>query len=325
MTMKQGFSLLELVVGIAISAIVTTLLYSIFSTIIQWSDYGAVTIDTDIRTAVFLHQFQKDVTGMFLPVQAIAENKAEQEDSKEKKDKPKLLERACYSENKGSILSLFTFISNNPTRLSTTGQSSSSDKKSIAGYPYISRITYTVEQMAKGKDSYTIKRQESPQLEVPTDQAKQKDTIRGYEIIDNVKAISLSFMRPKSTSEPKKTEPNTQKKNPTESVEYESFSTWPPPKETMIDLPHMISMNLTIWNEQQNTERSVLVHIPAFVLSQLYPLEEEEDTTKPIEPTPEDVPRNNTSPTIPTVIQILSPEKPNLPGDPNQPSTGEVR
>lgn len=273
--MKHGFSLLELIVGIALSSIVTSLLYTSFSNILHWSEYGSSAIDLDTRVSVFLHQFEKDVTGMFIPMQALPEPEEEKDkkDSKEKKQQHRLLEKPCCIENKNNMLSMFTCITDNPMTLYSAPQSSSRELPA-AGVPYISRVVYTVYKDKEKKDTYSIQRQESATLELQPYLTKDKDRIRGYEIIDNVKSITVSCMRPKNESEsPKKDD---KKKKEKQKFEYESFSTWPPDAKEPLDLPHMVTVTLTVWDERHENEHTMEAHVPTFVLAQLYPLEEVE-------------------------------------------------
>jgi prepilin-type N-terminal cleavage/methylation domain-containing protein len=160
MQKANGFSLIEVVIGIAISSIISIILFQSFS-----QTYKTIkTIDNmifmDRRVCVLQNQLDKDITTIFIPEQLNHEK----------------LERYFYSQNNQKQLKEFTFITTNVLQVY---QSAS---------PRIVRVTYQLRENKKDSNEYSLFRKESTNLVF----GAEKDAIE-YELTDYIKDFSIEF------------------------------------------------------------------------------------------------------------------------------------
>ena len=70
--MRAGFTLIELIIALFFSSIIMSILFSSFRQINNIALLAEDLIDMDVRQQTFANQFQKDISGAFVPVQGIA-------------------------------------------------------------------------------------------------------------------------------------------------------------------------------------------------------------------------------------------------------------
>jgi prepilin-type N-terminal cleavage/methylation domain-containing protein len=249
--MKKAFTLIEILIATAIASLLaTSLFYAYYQTnkmVTFTSDY----IDF-FNTAILVdRQFTKDVSGAFIPVQAVKVKKAKQQEQKaeQKTDQKKqneseeqpLLKDPFVSKGKDQ-LQLFSCITNNPMRIYW-------GKKSGGPQPAIARVVYTLQedkQAPKNKPRFALYRQEGIELALAP-YTKKESVIERYLIADNIKECTLTFF---VIDEKEK-----------EGREIIEFSEWRVGKDekdlrSKVKVPNAVRLDLTLWNKAQTRERS---------------------------------------------------------------------
>ncbi len=272
--MRSGFTLLEVLIATAIASLLTTALFFSYDQINNVVRY--VTDTTDLYESAILveQQISKDISGAFIPVQAIEDPEPEktkknpadakamagrQEDGKtteplEKKESKKrvVLKDPFISKNAGKNLSMFTFITANPMRVYW-------GKKTGEPKPSIARIVYTLEankESDKKSPRYELYRQEGKELELAP-YTKKESSIQKYLIADNITACSLTFVVADEQGEQgkegeKKGKDEQQSKS--KDIEIKEFNDWVIGKDkkdvrARLKIPDEVSMKITIADE----------------------------------------------------------------------------
>ena len=222
--MKAGFTLIELVLAFAFSSILLTLLFTSFNQINRTVVTTEDLIEMNTRLNLFQNQFQKDISGAFVPVQGLPEKKEEAPKNdieqkkekpptptKDKKEKPKPLKEVFYSANKSDQLNELTFISNNPVRVYEYA-------KNTPPKPRIVRVVYRLIADKDKKGSYKLMRQEGTQLDFASYKPNASKPIRAFELVENIKSFNIEYQAPIPKKEEKKDEKAAQ---PTQAKEKE--------------------------------------------------------------------------------------------------------
>lgn len=224
--MKKGFTLIELVIAVAISAIISTALYMLlYQTQRTVSTVLNITSD-DATRLVMYQQLFRDITGAFAPPESwprsVAQQPLKQQEpnsadtkkqespdqnkSQEKKDlqqseqKQKITEQPPDINNvfvytaKSSMLSNLTFISHNPLSVYNDPEQATSVVRAV-------RIMYSLKPDINDPDSLILMRQESSNLDAKKFQDTKK--IRAYELARGIRNISAQFIYEPSTQEEK--------------------------------------------------------------------------------------------------------------------------
>lgn len=251
---KPGVTLIELVLGIALSSIIITLLYNLFLVTTRGIDIAEPFLENDLRSALIYRQLQKELDGVFIPFQA----EALQTDSAQKKGegpKPqsaeKPIDKVFYSINKDNSLAVLSFITNNPIR--TYYDPSKGTPK-----PAIVRVVYRLKPTEK--NGFALIRQESPLLAFDDFAPEGPKQIRGYELANNIKNISMEYTFP--VPEKKENAVRYEKRNEWRFEEWKQKEQEKAPPKT----PKYATMTLTLW-DQEHRQESIIVfnfEIPTF-------------------------------------------------------------
>jgi len=204
--MKPGFTLLELIIVLALAGIIGTALFSSLFFFNQGSGIANQLISIDSKAALVQNQFDKDISGAFIPYYFIKKKESDKsaekkETSSEKTEKKSSkseearrrsksederkrflpLENAFVMKQKDGVVSVLSFITSNP--LAVYG----------AKTPRIVRVVYRlVPDRAKREEqqSFRLFRQELQQLEfTPPDEVKAQ----GMLMVNGVKSLKLEF------------------------------------------------------------------------------------------------------------------------------------
>ena len=288
--MKQGFTLIELLVVTAIAAVISSLLLSALGQMNRGQAVTDNTINVAERIAIFAQQIEKDLVGAFIPTQAEKkeDGKAEEvevqvpadkdktpEKQAAKKDEPaeqagnkkekKPIEKIFYSTNKDGMLDTLTFITNNPLVVFVAADVGEVKPKAV-------RVQYTLRPEPETKDSYTLFRQESNELDL----AEYKN-VRPYELIGGVKKCSVKFIaRIEKKQEKKKDEKAQEQEKQKIEYEYKEMTEWVSEqkkegakesgKEGEKDkqqefprIPYKVEIKLTLWDQQYNKEKDFIL------------------------------------------------------------------
>lgn len=291
--MKHGFTLLEVLIATAIASILTVTLFFSFN---QIQNSVVKTNDTvDLLNAALLVDYvlQKDVSGAFIPVQAIPpkeqkkpadqkaqepgkenpdqkkpqEKKPEQAEKKEDESKSKvpLLKDPFMSKNKGEHMQMLTFITANPMRV-FWGEKTGEPKPSCV------RVVYTLEEKKdrkKKKPLYTLYRQEGIKLDLGL-YTKQDPEFERYMIADNIVACNLTFIvaveKEKEQEEEKKDQkPKEPEKKEKPEIEIKEFKDWTYKEEkdvrTRLMVPDTVVMKLTLTTAGGTREESFVLRV----------------------------------------------------------------
>lgn len=157
---SKGFTIIELIIGIAISSIISIILFQSFSQTYKTINTIDNMIFMDRRISVLQNQLDKDTTAIFIPKQLNYEK----------------LERYFYSQNNQKNLKEWTFITTNSLQIYQ------------ATSPRIVRVTYQLRENKKAQNEYLLFRKESTNLAY----GAEKDAIE-YELVDFIKDFSLEF------------------------------------------------------------------------------------------------------------------------------------
>lgn len=174
--MKSGFILLDVLLSLAISGLLSGILFVSVNQITQSSRSLDDVMSVHARADLVIRQLERDIAGVMVPHVEI--------------------KKVFFSSMKDNVFELVTFITNNP--LQQPLQSGTSAVK-------IARIIYRlVPDTTIGKKlpkQYILTRQESTDLNydlLVQDKEKQEHTSRAYEVIDGIHAFSLSYKAHKS-------------------------------------------------------------------------------------------------------------------------------
>jgi prepilin-type N-terminal cleavage/methylation domain-containing protein len=247
--MRPGVTLLELVAALAIASIMSVMLYQGLNQSYKAVRTIDVLVDAHSELALFFDRFYKDISGAFVPVQAIsAQEKGRKEieekgaqagkpqESKidaaksseagkvegEEKQKPLkdifVLEEMKISGEARASRSSFTFITANP--LTIYGEA----------IPRIVRVLYVVEADKKKSGLWNLVRYESTELDNAVFKDKQsKGAIKGYAVLHNIEKFTIecsAFKEVKQEGKESTQEKKTQDKKEPEKKELERFSKW---------------------------------------------------------------------------------------------------
>jgi hypothetical protein len=288
---RSGFTLIEFILALLFSAIILTTLFTSFFQLTRSTSIAEDVIDVDTRIAVITHQLEKDLSGCFVPIQALMQEpkkeekkaeeaeavkkekaqekkKAEEAGKEKEKEKVKIkqLKDVFYSANKNEFLNELTFITNNPMRVYEHA-------KNAFVKPRIVRVVYRLIPHKEKKDIFILLRQEGAELDFGA--YKKEGKIRSYEIADNIKSIKIEFKIPKiEEKEKKETEaqkpPAKEEKKP---IVYETLKEWrsneiQEKKKNQSLLPHFITITITLWDNEHEQERSVQLNISLVAFGQ---------------------------------------------------------
>ncbi len=261
--MKQGFMLIELIIATLIASMVAgVLLAALFQSGRVQTSVDTI-IDLSVRVGVVSNQLEKDLSGVFIPVQAqekkqvlntpkVSSEKQEIQKEVEKKA-PKPIEKIFYSTNKNGQLDTLTFITNNPLAVYV-------GKDVGVVKPKVVRVQYSLKPENEKKDSYALFRQESMELDV-----ENYKNVTPYEVIGGIKKCTMTF-----TARIEKKDDKAE--NPKISYEYKTLNEWTSEQKKEEDkeksgfprIPYQVEMKLLLWDKQDKKDKefTIVCEIP---------------------------------------------------------------
>jgi len=302
LSIKKGFTLVEILIAMAIASFVIGLLFNGIFQANNMMKKNDSRIDMTQRAALVLHQFQKDIMGSFVPLEAQPkEKKAETTDSKstttasnpsqqpkktpsKKKKDTKPLTKIFYGTTKNKNLDLLTFITNNILEIYW------SDRAGKAR-PKIARVVYRLVKDKNEKDSYTLLRQESSKLDFDAFKLDTTKKIRAYELISGIKELSVQYMVQEEKKEDKEKasqneEPSEDKTNKQqEPKKFKTSKIWDLEKEKKEDkedkpekrkVPNYVLIKIVLWDDVKESTETFNTTIP--ILPDFSPIIPEPDT-----------------------------------------------
>lgn len=173
--MKHGFTLIELMLGFGISALLMTLLFQNFSVINRVVRRADDLIDVDMISATLYNQLERDLSGACVLPQKQASSQ-EKTNAENKKEDP------FVAKTKDGMFELLTFMTVNPLQVYPFA-------KNVKPQPRVARVAYILEPQGSKKNRYTLVRKES------TENLEYKDfkSIRGFELARNIVGFKVTF------------------------------------------------------------------------------------------------------------------------------------
>jgi prepilin-type N-terminal cleavage/methylation domain-containing protein len=315
---KNGFALLEILIAIAISALVSTILFESFNQLNRSVQSLDNTIDEHTKATLIAWYMTKDISGAFIPPRVIQERTKKPDSAKptssagqapkepEKKEPEiKPLTHIFYAlANNEKNLQLLTCITNNPLHVywsESTG----------AAKPNIVRVAYKLKPQGPVRGwkqpSFVLVRQESLNLDFNAFKEDSDHNIREYEVATGIKQLTATFLSappppapakqtPGQAVDQNKQAPDKNKKDAdkkSKPIEYKSFEQWDKEqqkseekeKEPEPIIPHFVNLSIVLWGNLQKTEKQFSVTIPIYPDVQYLP-QKSSAQTPPATPNP---------------------------------------
>ncbi len=288
--MPRGFSLLELVITLFISSLLSLLLFNVLNqSTVLLRRIESITA-TDIPVITCYDRLERDITGAFIPSigdpdtgdKAFAKQLKEAEEQEEKQQEeqkkqeakkitqPKTpvkqvslqdiqVKKVFVYEEKNNNLSLFTFITCNPA----------------IGYhqvkPRMARVLYTLTYERDSK-TYTLKRTESEKLGLKSAESDG----RQYTLLRNIVSLRFEFLAPKTEEKKEQFSQETQNKSENQQTAppLVTYTSWPikissegtdkENKKIGQDLPQFVKILLTFREPVDQGEKKYEFLFPIF-------------------------------------------------------------
>ena len=298
--MKPGYILLEILIALALGAFIGTAVFTSYYQANMAYKQANRTVDFDSRACIVQHQFERDISGAFVPfvvesqkqtttaVRVKATTKkgtaTAQAAKKETEQKEKPLEKAFFSKNDGKSFSLLTCVTSNP--LTVYGKP----------HPRVARVVYYLipEKVRRGQpESFRLMRDEPKKLEF---QEPREGTTSGHELARGIKELSVEYtVRPVEKKEKEKKDagkaaqkkPETKKQTSVEKKEkkkpdYKTFPVWSKNqiKEANRNIPQFVTMKISLWDQQKKRTRKFTFKT-AIVADDIAPEPKKKTETKP--------------------------------------------
>lgn len=208
-----GFTLIEVLIAVAISAILAGMLYRIVGQAQRLLGSVERTASLDTRIALFHERFGLDITGAFIPGKS-----------------PKPLDKIFFSENDGTNLKKLTCITCNPMQVYGKGE---------LYRPRIARVTYEVRASTQFPGALTLYRKESTALAC----CDKEGRAREYELVDNIKSLAITYQ----VLEPKENKWESFDYWSTDEQEQSDKN------KNVIRIPQYALVTITLWADTQQT------------------------------------------------------------------------
>jgi prepilin-type N-terminal cleavage/methylation domain-containing protein len=257
--MRAGFTLIELLFALAFSGVMISTLFVAFFQMNRTLLVAEDIIDFDTRISIMQNQLQKDVGGVFVPIQALLVQKKEAPIEEKKKaaaqkEPKKVLKDVFLSINTADQLTELTFITNNPVRVYAFA-------KNVKVAPRIVRVVYRLVAEKGKKDSYTLMWQEGTELDLNAYKSGVSKPIRAYALATHIKSIAVEFKAPKEKEEIK-TPQKKQLQMQEEPIEFITSKEWrfdhlQKEKKIKIPIPQWVTFKIVLWDNQHESEREV--------------------------------------------------------------------
>jgi len=268
--MKQGFSLIEISIGLFLSSLIGTALYNAFFVTNRVVLIADNFIATDIRAALVENQFDKDFAGIVIPdetdlAQTATKKKPTpgKEEKKQSEPKPepkneagkktKPTEKIFYAENGAEdALQLLTFITNNPIKAYEKAAN-------VKPKSRIVRVVYRLVPDEEEPKLLSLMRQESSELDLKAFDPKSAKPIRGFELAHGVKSIKCEYLYPVKKEENQQAQKDSKGKEEKPKSEYKTVKVWDvdtkkDEKQEQPKIPEFIRCTCEFWDTQQREE-----------------------------------------------------------------------
>ena len=265
--MKPGFILMEILIAMLVAAIVASALFSSFYQTNRFSVVVNNVVDLSTKAALVQNQLEKDLAGVFIPVnvekpkkkeeqQEEGEQKAEQLAEKEEPE-VKPITNIFTATVRGDLLNTLTFITCNPLQVYWSERAGRAKLR-------VARVMYRLTKEKDQKDSHKLTRQEGYDLDIDAYKLDAKQAIRPITLVDRVKSCSVEFV----VVEEKKDEAGNVRK------EYKTIKEWEQVQEENDKgeqkkhrAPVAVIFHFSLWNETREREREFAFRIDVPLLA----------------------------------------------------------
>ena len=266
--MKQGFTLIEILIALVIASLLGMILFNTFFQSNRSIQIVDSVIDLNMRAVVLGNQLEKDISGAFVPrgkkKKKESEEKSEQkEKEKKKEEKQKPLKKIFYATQKNDMLDMLTFITSNSLSTYCSDQIGSAR-------PKIARIMYKIEEdddSEPANKSYRLMRKESPYLDF--DKAEKDKKNYAYELAAGIKDLKLEYIAvetEKDTEDEKAKPKKSLKKSKTRDKEKEEDTgkDEEKKKKKIKRTPDYVRITLSLWGNQKKSDETFTFVIQIF-------------------------------------------------------------
>lgn len=251
--------MLEIVIGTMIASTISIILMNALGQMTKVSQQVDEMYERSSQLMMIHHQFERDIIGMCVPLQAILKeettpavknesNQPEKQSTAQKKDdknRPQTpIKKVFYASNTDTQqMQQLTFITNNPLPRYWQGTVGSAN-------PKIARISYYLEPSKDNPQSLILMRKESSDLNATS--VQQDNNTKAYAVASHIQSFSLTFSYETVNSDDKKTTaPKTETAQVKEwnSDELLKKNEKKDPKQYNSLLPRSITISGSLWNQ----------------------------------------------------------------------------
>lgn len=238
----RGVTLIELMVGLALSALIGSALFTTFFQSTRTLRVVEEYAELDVGLSVALHQLEKDCAGacVLMYEKTLEEPEPQAEAGQEKKQEKK----SFFAKSKNKQLEYVTFITTNPRSRYGAPLPTAVPKPSLV------RVAYKLIEHKDRKNAFMLVRQESTNLDPALFLKKDEKSPRALTLIDTVKECMLEFMY----------------RDETKDNELQTVNQWgiEQQEEKVPPLPFMVKLRLTLWDARFAVTRSIEYLMPIY-------------------------------------------------------------
>lgn len=290
--MKKGFTMLEVMLGLAVGSLLTGMLVQSLWQLSKTLSKVNVISSADMRAITLQNLLEKEFSGAFIPDLIPFEkedNLKKKPDSEKKEEKSINPPKGFYSKNDGDNLVFLTFITNNPLSVYNIIK------------PRVARIVYELVQDKNMPGSFVLYRYESANI---MQVEKRADQEKGFVVIDGIKSIESTYLAEEKVSQGKSSDkPKDSKSTQKQSQEDEqqdkklvTLKEWDSEQyskekqeekeKKMPFVPDFIKMKVTLFSDNGGSEKEFewifapCVGFEPILLKGIKPLPEEDKQKK---------------------------------------------
>lgn len=253
---EQGFTLIELIIGLLLSSLLGTLLYTTFAQSSRTLRMVEENAELGVGIVTVLHQLEKDLAGAMIPAHEPEEKKEQVEEKgatrpQQKPPEEKKEKKFFVAKLKNKQLDFLTFITTNPRSRHV------SPAPSVLPQPSLVRVLYKIRENKEHQGSFVLLRQESTNLDLSSFEKKSERRPREIVVCNTVQKFDLQFLYRVQKEDDFETKTVTEWGASQEEAKEE--------KEKPPLLPQLIKINFELWDSQFQATRTIEYVMPVYV------------------------------------------------------------
>lgn len=265
--MKQGFSLIELLLALLISSFIITGLFTVIYQVRRMQTNVNTITGASERAAIMLNQLERDLMGAFVPTHIEPLKQTKKQPGSTAQDVTPPLKKIFFGITRDNRLDTLSFITCNPLQVYTKA-------KDAKIKPRIVRIVYRVLPDPDNKKSYVLMRQEGTELDYDRYTRDAQGALRAYRVVDGIATIRVMYFIP----DPKG---KMESENPV--ITYRKVSGWQDTDKegkNVRGLPHYVEFSFTLWDSVYERQMPFTMTIP--ILGDTGQTSEQSEETIPV-------------------------------------------